>query len=148
MNRFSMCAAALVFFLTNTAYAHVTVQPRESTNGVEQRYTIRVPTEGESSTTSVRLEIPDGVTVLDITQTEGVKVQSEKQGDRIIAITWTAEIKPKQSSEFSIRVKNPSGGSEIAWKAHQHFADGTVADWTGPFGSRRPAATTRLSPGK
>lgn len=30
------------------------------------------------------------------------------------------------------------------WKAHQHFADSTVADWIGAAGERRPAAVTKL----
>ncbi|HXG89799.1 MAG TPA: hypothetical protein VNJ02_15830 [Vicinamibacterales bacterium] len=39
--------------------------------------------------------------------------------------------------------RNPASGAEIAWKAHQHFADGTVSDWTGPP-SKRPASITKL----
>jgi hypothetical protein len=39
---------------------------------------------------------------------------------------------------------NPAAG-EIVWKAHQHFSDGTVADWVGAAGDKRPASVTKLS---
>jgi hypothetical protein len=53
------------------------------------------------------------------------------------------EIKPKDAAQFVFIATNPKSGSEVAWKAHQHFADGTSADWTGPP-SKRPASVTKL----
>lgn len=130
--------------LPTIARAHVSVRPRESTSGAEERYAVRVPTEGAVTTTSVHIEIPDGVTVLEVEKTEGATFETLKKGDRIVGITWKKEIKPKEASEFFFRARNPSSGVEVTWKAHQHFADGTVADWVGPARDRRPAAVTRL----
>jgi len=130
--------------LPATAWAHVTVQPRQSTPGAEERYTVRVPTEGAVTTTSLHLEIPDGVTVLGVDAAEGATFETEKQGDRIVGITWSTEIKPKEASEFSFRARNPPGSVELTWKARQHYADGTATDWVGPAGDRRPAAVTTL----
>jgi ketosteroid isomerase-like protein len=48
------------------------------------------------------------------------------------------------SAEFVFRARNPAAG-EILWKAHQHFNDGTVADWVGVAGDKRPASVTKLS---
>jgi uncharacterized protein YcnI len=45
------------------ASAHVTVQPTEVPAGSYQVFTVRVPTEKEIATTSVKLAIPDGVSV-------------------------------------------------------------------------------------
>jgi uncharacterized protein YcnI len=139
-------ALVAVFTLTSSALAlaHVTVRPRESKAGAEERYIVRVPTEGVVSTTMVRVEIPAGVTVLDVEKTDGATVETEKQGDRIVSITWKKEIKPKEAAEFFFRARNPESRDEIAWKAHQHFADETVADWVGATGDRRPAAITKL----
>ena len=126
------------------AMAHVSVRPRESKPGAEERYTVRVPTEGAVATTHVRLEIPADVTVLEVLPAEGATFETAKQGERITLITWRKEIAPKQAAEFVFRARNPSS-AEIVWKAHQHFADGTTADWVGPAGDKRPAAVTKLA---
>jgi uncharacterized protein YcnI len=44
---------ALVLAGPALAFAHVSVRPRESTPGVEEWYTIRVPTEGNVATSHV-----------------------------------------------------------------------------------------------
>ena len=136
--------AALVLTLPSLAMAHVSVRPRESKPGAEERYTVRVPTEGAVTTTHVQLEIPAGVTVLDVMPADGAIFETTKDGDRITAIMWKKEIPPKEATEFVFRARNPSSG-EIVWKAHQHFSDGTVADWIGAAGASRPASVTKLS---
>jgi uncharacterized protein YcnI len=139
----SPVVAVLVLLMPSFAAAHVSVRPRESRPGVEERYTIRVPTEGSVSTTHVILDIPTDVTVLDVPPAEGARFETAKQGERVISITWRKEIAPKSSAEFAFLVRNPAA-TEIVWKAHQHFSDGTVADWVGVAGERRPASVTRL----
>jgi len=134
----------LVLAIPALALAHISVRPRESKPGAEEHYTIRVPTEGAVATTHVMLEIPTDVTVLEVLPAEGATFETAKQGDRIMSITWRKSIPPKASAEFAFRARNPSA-AEIAWKAHQHFSDGTVADWVGAAGDRRPAAVTKLS---
>jgi ketosteroid isomerase-like protein len=90
------------------------------------------------------LEIPADVTVLEVLPAEGATFETSKQGDRITSITWRKAIPPKAAAEFAFRARNPAA-TEIAWKAHQHFSDGTVADWIGAAGASRPAAVTKLS---
>ena len=138
-------ALAVFFVLAGAALsAHVTVLPRESHAGMEQRYTVRVPTEGQVATTSVELEIPTGVTVSEVVAGEGYTFDVRREGNRIVAITWKREIPPKQSAEFAFVARNPNT-AEIAWKARQRFADGTSADWIGVQGDRRPASVTKLT---
>ena len=98
------------------ATAHVSVRPRESKVGATERYTMRVPTEGKVSTTSVELEVPEGVTISEVFAPTGGKYEVKKEGERIV------------------------------WKAHQRYADGTSSDWVGPAGDRRPAPFTKLLP--
>jgi len=140
----SLVALSLALSIPSVALAHIGVRPRESKPGIEERYTVRVPTEGTVATTSVRLDIPDGVTVLDVEKFGGETFEVEKRSDRIVSITWKRNIPPKESAEFFFRAKNPQDGSEIAWKAHQHFADGTVTDWVEPAGGKRPGPVTKL----
>ena len=135
--------AAFVLASSAAASAHVSMRPRESKPNVEERYTVRVPTEGTVATTHVILEVPAGVTVLEVLLAEGATSEVAKDGARITVITWKKQIPPKSFAEFTFRARNPDSG-DLVWKAHQHFADGTVADWVGPAGDRRPAAITRL----
>ena len=135
---------AAVLLVPSFAGAHVSVRPRESKPGVEERYTVRVPTEGTVATTHVILEIPSDVTVLEVVPADGATFEVTKQGGRISAITWRKQIAPKAFAEFVFRARNPMT-NEIAWKAHQHFSDGSVADWIGPAGDKRPASVTKLS---
>jgi len=134
----------LMILVPSLAMAHVSVRPRESKPGAEEQYTVRVPTEGAVATTHVTLEIPADVTVLEVLPVEGATVDTAKQGDRVTSITWRKAIPPKASAEFAFRARNPAS-AEIAWKAHQHFTDGTVADWIGAAGASRPASVTKLS---
>lgn len=131
-----LCAASVLD-------AHVTVQPRESQAGAEQRYTMRVPTEGQSATTSVELEVPAGMGITEVVAGDGYTFVVRREGDRIVAITWKREIPPKQSAQFEFIARNPNS-EQVAWKAHQRFADGTSADWVGVAGDRRPASVTKL----
>jgi uncharacterized protein YcnI len=137
--------AAMVLAIPAVASAHVTVRPRESKPGVEEKYTVRVPTEGEVATTSVVLEVPDGVAVSDVPAPEGATRDVKRAGDRIVAITWTKEIKPKESAEFLFVARNPSAAAQITWKVRQHYADGTFSDWT-PATKLAPASTETGAP--
>ena len=140
----NLLLALVVLLVPSFASAHVSVRPLQSKPDAEERYTVRVPTEGNVATTHVVLEIPSDVIVLEVIPAEGATFDVTKQGARISTITWKKEIAPKASADFVFRARNPTT-TEIVWKAHQHFADGTVADWTGPAGDRRPASVTKLS---
>jgi uncharacterized protein YcnI len=125
--------------------AHVTVWPQESRLGAGERYTVRVPTEGQVSTTAVELEVPADVTITGVLAGAGFTYEARRDNDRIVAITWKQEIKAGEVGEFVFFARNPRGGQQIAWKARQRFADGTSADWVGVEGDRRPASVTRLT---
>ena len=74
---------------------------------------------------------------------EGFTFEIEKQNDRIVTITWTREIKPKEFALFTFTAHNPSQGT-LQWKAHQTFADGSVRHWIGERGSKEPASVTTI----
>ena len=144
-----MRMAGLVGALTlvaTPAFAHVGVTPRESKAGTTETYTLRVPSEGGMTTTSIVLEVPDGVTIVSVSAPEGAKHEEKKTGDRITQVTWTIEIKAGARAELSFVAKNPSQGESIVWKVHQKYSDGMASDWVGPAGSRSPAPVTKLLP--
>lgn len=141
-----MRAAVMAIFLMVGAAmvdAHVTVWPQESRPGAGERYTVRVPTEGQITTVAVELEIPADVRVTGVLVAAGYTYETRREGERVVAITWRQEIKPREYGEFVFFAVNPKAG-QIAWKARQRFADGTSADWVGVEGDRRPASVTHL----
>ena len=123
--------------------AHVVVTPRESTAGAEQTYTVTAMAEGTVSATTLELEIPAGVHVMQVTPADGVTFEVKKDGDRISSITWKSEIKPKSHALFKFTAHNPQTGA-LQWKAHQTFADGSMRHWVGERGSKEPASVTTI----
>jgi uncharacterized protein YcnI len=139
--------AALMLLTAATAHAHVTVAPESSRGGAVERYTMRVPTEGQVATVAVELEVPADVTITSVLVTGGFTYDARREGNRIVAITWKMEVKPAEVAEFVFFARNPASG-QIRWKARQKFADGTSADWIGVEGDRRPAAVSKLTAGR
>lgn len=141
-----MVLTASLLSVCAVAEAHVRITPRESKPGATETYTARVPTEGKVTTISVQLDVPDGVTIVSASAPAGMKCELKRDGDRIVAIIWTVEIKPGEATELPFVARNPTSGDEIVWKVHQRYADGTSSEWIGPAGTRGPAPVTKLLP--
>ena len=137
------CLALSLAVFSPIASAHVTLRPAEAAPGATTTYTVRVPSEGESATTSVELEIPAGVTVVSVVGASDT-YELKKTGDRVTSIVWKTAIPAGERGELNFVAQNPATGAEIAWKAHQFYADGTRADWIEPKGSKRPGPVTAL----
>ena len=139
-------AAVLTGLLSSTVNAHITIAPTQSMAGATEKYVVRVPTESKVATVAAELEVPDGVMIEAVAVPNGWKHDIKRQGDRIVAITWTMNIPPGEFAEFSFVARNPRDKTELVWTLRQRFADGTVSDWTkGPNGIR-PTAMTKLAP--
>ena len=142
----TLAAAAFCLVVSLTVLdAHVVVTPRESTAGAEQIYTVRVPTEGTVSSTSMELEIPAGMHVMQVATGDGYTFDVKKDGNRIVSITWKQEIKPKEFKLYTFTAHNPQPGA-LQWKAHQTFADGSMRHWVGERGTKEPASVTTIVP--
>ncbi len=139
MRRISLIAGSLLV-LISSAQAHVRVLPMESQTGARQTYTMKVPTEGKVTTTSVELEIPAGLSVISVADPADTK---KVDGQTII--TWKVQIPPGQSQNFDFVADNPKTDQQMAWKAHQHYADGTSRDWVDLPKTKSPASITTLS---
>jgi uncharacterized protein YcnI len=140
-----LITAALFVFAVAGLSAHVIVTPREAAPGAQQVYTIRVPVEGDVASTSVELEVPAGLHVMEVASGKDFTFDVKKENDRIVSITWTREIKPKEpAATFTFTAHNPQSGT-LQWKAHQTFADGSVRHWVGERGSKEPASVTTIT---
>jgi len=127
------------------ASAHVTVWPKISSPGAFEKYTVRVPTEGQVATTSVEVELPPNVRFIAVGTPVGHTYELKKSGDRVTSIVWSMRIGAGEFAEFAFVARNPEAGESLVWRATQRFADGTSTQWIGAPGTKQPAATTRLS---
>jgi uncharacterized protein YcnI len=146
----SIALAGAVCFLPLVSQGHITVWPRESNAGATEKYTLRVPTEAKVATKAAELGVPEGVIIESVAVPAGWTYEVKKKDDRIVGITWKMDIKPGEFAEFSFVARNPRDKTEIVWTLKQHFADGSVSDWTAAANGTgtRPTAITKLAPRK
>jgi len=131
------------------ASAHVVVYPKEVIQGSYEKFTVRVPSESESPTISVSVEIPADVTVSRFQPMDGWKYEITKDAtDKIITVLWTSTgegLSATEFGEFNMQGKIGDTATTLAWKAHQTYKDGTVVDWVGPADADKPASVTTVN---
>lgn len=125
-----LVAGMFVIMVGAVLFAHVTIAPAESKLGTSERYTVRVPTEGQVATVGVDLEVPESVTVSNVLASGGWTSEVKREGNRIVAVMWKVNIPAAHYAELVFNARNPKEGTAIAWKVKQRFADGTSRDWT------------------
>jgi uncharacterized protein YcnI len=143
--RAALATIVTVLISTTALLAHVGVTPNTSKPGAIETYTLRVPSEGGRTTTAVRLEVPQGVTVLSVSAPQGAAHEEKRVADRVTAVTWTITIAAGARAELSFTARNPPSGDPIVWRVHQSYSDGTTSAWIGPAGDRAPAPVTKLA---
>jgi uncharacterized protein YcnI len=140
-------AVAGVLVGVGITHAHVSVWPRESAAGTNELYTVRVPNEKDIPTVQVRVEFPPDVRVSRFVAVPGWQRQVEKDANgRISAVTWSGgQIAADEVGLFPLQGLNSPTPGEVAWKAIQTYADGSVVEWVGPRGASDPAAFTQVT---
>jgi len=126
------------------AYAHLMVSPPESKAGAIQNYELRVHNEAKIATTSLDLEIPEGMTVLDVAPPAAGTYTTAKTGDRITAVTWTIDVPPSKYVALKFSAKNPQGAKDVRWNVRQHMADGSSIEWSDKPGAKEKASVTKI----
>ena len=138
--------SAIITLTIGTAYAHVSVRPRESVVGASQKYTMRVPTEKAIPTVRIEIEFPAEADIISVDEAAGWKLEVKKDASgRSVSAVWNgSSIAPKQVAEFTFVARNPRQETKLAWKVIQTYEDGTKSEWTGAQGSRTPASVTTV----
>ncbi|MBT2292630.1 DUF1775 domain-containing protein [Paenibacillus albidus] len=137
-----MPSAALLLLFTAVASAHVTVAPALSGTGAWETYTLKVPSEKDSATIQIDLRIPQGAEFKQYEPSPGWEVTIE--GNKV---SWKATgegILAGQFQRFYFTAKNPDTAGDIAWDAYQHYADGSLVQWSGEEGTDTPHAVTEI----
>ena len=119
--------------------AHVTVQPREVAAMSSQEFLVRVPTEKDQPTTSVRMVFPEGFEVLRVRPTSGWKNEFERDAaGRITGITWSGgRVGRAEYEVFSFMARAKAPGT-VKLDAFQTYGENDVVGWVNPA-EPRPA---------
>ena len=145
-NMLRTAAVALALLVPAIVQAHVSIQPRQSTQGATERYLVRIPSEGKVATVAAEMDVPAGVIIETLQAPMGWTHEITRKDDRIASVVWKTNVKPGEYIEVGFVARNPRQGAQIVWILRQRFEDGTTTDWTiGPKGETRPTAVTRLT---
>lgn len=157
IRRTATAAAALAFTAAATAVlgfagpasAHVTVNPKEATQGGYARVAFRVPNESDTaSTTKLEVVLPENAPVGSVSTmpVPGWTVATEKRKvdppievhgsqltEAVSKITWTATgdagVKPGQFQEFPVSMGPLPKVDSMVFKTLQTYSDGNISRW-------------------
>jgi uncharacterized protein YcnI len=134
--------AALVF--TGVAFAHAGISPGVAVVGKGQEFTLTVPTEeAGTTTTTVELTAPDGLSIFGFEDSPGWKREEVTQGsgeeETIKQVTWSGGDVPTEHYAVFRFIGSVSDAKDLAVHVRQTYANGKVVDWTGPESSDTPA---------
>ncbi|WP_422738603.1 YcnI family protein [Micromonospora sp. WMMD729] len=141
--------ATAVLGFAGPASAHVTVNPKEATQGGYARVAFRVPNESDTaSTTKLEVVLPENAPVGSVSTipVPGWTVATEKRKvdppievhgsqltEAVSKITWTATgdaaVKPGQFQEFGVSMGPLPKVESMVFKTLQTYSDGNVSRW-------------------
>jgi uncharacterized protein YcnI len=143
--RLTFAAATVgVLALPAGAAAYAVISPAAPESKELQEFTLSVPTEKDGTTTKIELTVPLGFSIHSFEPAPPWKLllRTRRSGaDAVVEqVTWAGGNVPTgQSSAFRF-VGFASDSKTYRFRVRQTYADGTVVDWSGPAGSRTPAA--------
>ena len=144
--RIAIACAALTALLAVPAHAHIQVRPAQAAPGDPVLWTVLVPSEEESGTRQVELQIPKDVLPFSFEDQPGWTRTMKTNSDGTVAsVVWKGQARGDGLVEFRFLASTPEQEGEIAFKALQTYRSGEVVRWIGAPGSENPAAVTTVS---
>ena len=143
----ALLCSVLALSTTMAARAHVVVFPEDLVTAAPpcatMKFVVRVPTEKPIPTTSLRLQVPAGVTVIAVAPKPTWHPHFELNEGRIVAISWSGgKIMPREFEEFAFLAAAPKKSGTVNWNARQTYQDGSTVAWTGDPASDNPHSQT------
>ncbi len=134
MKLFGVVTALTLLTLPSLAFAHVSVKPASVGVGSFQTFIMGVPSEKEIPTTEIKLLIPAGLEHVRPNVKPGWTIDMVKSGEGhdalVTEITWKGgSIGGDFRDDFYFSAKVPPTEQQLAWKAYQTYADGSVVSW-------------------
>jgi uncharacterized protein YcnI len=145
----AVVGAALL--LPALASAHAQVSPAVSLSNQLQLYSLAVPTEKDSLTTSkVVMTVPPGFGIDSFAPPPPGWHQDIKQtgsGDSavITQVTWTGGRVPTGEDSVFQFLAQPAAAKTYTFQVQQTYSDGSIVNWSGPGSSDSPAPTIQAA---
>jgi uncharacterized protein YcnI len=146
MYRFGVFGAALggALIIAAGAAAHAEMSPAVALTSHGQLFTLAVPTEKESATTTtVELTPPDGFAIDSFVPSPGWtrNVKSTRSGEqtKIEQVTWSGGHTPTEEDAVFQFLASADSSKTYSFKVRQTYSDGSVVDWSGAESSDTPA---------
>jgi len=120
------------------ADAHVTIRPREASAKSSEEYVVRVPTERDVPTVSVRMQFPPEFVVVRFKPAPGWTYETERDSaGKIIGVTWSGnKIGREEYQEFAFLARAPERPGPLTLLAYQTYEGGEVVGWVDAAGPR------------
>ena len=146
MKRLTTLGVALLgaLVIAGSAMAHAKVSPPVIQKGTDNVFTVAVPTESETATTTmVELTVPEGFGIDAVMAAPGWHIATQKSGSGenadITQITWSGGNVPSgQATNFEF-VGGVDSARSYTFAIRQTYSGGKVVDWSGPESSDTPA---------
>jgi periplasmic copper chaperone A len=141
--------ATAVLGLGAPASAHVTINPKEATQGSYGRFAFRVPNESDTaSTTRLEVVLPENAAVGSVSTMPvagwtlkvekrkvdpPIEVHGSQLTEAVAKLTWTAAagggVKPGEFQEFPVSLGPLPQVDKMVFKVLQTYSDGNVSRW-------------------
>ena len=146
MYRFGVFGAALggALIIAAGAAAHAEMSPAVALTSHGQLFTLAVPTEKASATTTkVELTPPDGFAIDSFVPSPGwtrnVKSTGSGEQTKIEQVTWSGGHTPTEEDAVFQFLASADSSKTYSFKVRQTYSDGSVVDWSGAESSDTPA---------
>src|SRR5438477_2820798 len=142
----TLAALAAALVAAASASAHARISPPVAIAKDLELFTLAVPTEEESSsTTAIELTVPKGFGIDSFVPSPGWKrsVQQTGSGENAVITTvkWSGGSVPTgEDSTFSF-LASTDASKTYTFTVRQTYSNGKVVDWSGPESSDAPAPT-------
>jgi copper(I)-binding protein len=126
---FRVCAAALLI-VAAPASAHIVLSQPSFEAGQNYAAFFKVEHGCDSSpTTTLRVQVPEGVTVLETPPKPGWTLNAERAKDRVTSVTWRGRLDAKAADQFGLFVKLPAKAGTLYFPTVQQCEKGETR-WT------------------
>jgi uncharacterized protein YcnI len=114
------------------AWAHIDIEPKETIPGRWETFILNVPTETESPTVEVQLNIPEGFEVEAVGHRTDWDMALRRDARGFVReIVWSGgQIPPLTFEEFKLLAKAAPSPASYEWHARQRYADDQESTWT------------------
>ena len=146
MRRALILATLVLGALAPGAAAHVQVTPAQVAPGDAALFTVLVPNERDVPTTTVAVQIPDGVIPFAFEETPGwERTEQQAANGALESVTWTGSLPAGSFVRFTFLASSPEAEGTLTFPAVQTYEDGQEAAWIGAPDSEEPAPTVEVT---